>query len=97
MTLITAGIDIGTGAVKAVLMRHEGDAHQWLGKRVERIRRRDPLVLARENYETLLAETGIDGRDVLGTVLPRPDWRRLRPPRPQGPAARAYFDSPRAP
>lgn len=65
MTLITAGIDIGTGAVKAVLMRHEGDAHQWLGKRVERIRRRDPLVLARENYETLLAEQGVDGRDVV--------------------------------
>jgi benzoyl-CoA reductase subunit D len=64
MALVTAGIDIGTGAVKAVLMRHDGGAHQWLAKRVERIRRRDPLALARENYETLLAEQGIDAGDV---------------------------------
>ena len=64
MALITAGIDIGSGAVKAVLMRHDDGAHQWLAKRVERIRRRDPQALARENYETLLAEQGIDGKDV---------------------------------
>lgn len=64
MTLVTSGIDIGTGAVKAVLMRHDGEEHQWLAKRVERIRRRDPLALARENYETLLAEQGVDAGDV---------------------------------
>ena len=34
----TVGIDIGSGAVKTVLFKDE----EWLAKRVERIRRRDP-------------------------------------------------------
>ncbi|MBI1732973.1 MAG: benzoyl-CoA reductase subunit D [Gammaproteobacteria bacterium] len=64
MALVTAGIDIGTGAVKAVLMRHDGDVHDWLARRVERIRRRDPLVLAREIYAALLVEQRIPGGDI---------------------------------
>ena len=35
---ITAGIDIGTGAVKTVLFRVEGDKTEWLAKRNDRIR-----------------------------------------------------------
>ena len=31
---ITAGIDIGTGAVKTVLFRVEGDKTEWLGLQV---------------------------------------------------------------
>ncbi|HYL87653.1 MAG TPA: benzoyl-CoA reductase subunit D [Burkholderiales bacterium] len=57
---ITAGIDIGSGAVKAVLF----DGHQWLGKRVERIRRRDPFELARQSFEELLAEKKMTEKDV---------------------------------
>ena len=49
---ITAGIDIGSGAVKSVLF----DGDRWLGKRVERIRRRDPFELARQSFDELLAE-----------------------------------------
>ena len=56
---ITAGIDIGSGAVKAALFRSEGGRSEWLAKRVERIRRRDPLQLAGDSYEALLHETGI--------------------------------------
>jgi len=54
---ITVGIDIGSGAVKTVLFRTENGSSEWLAKRVERIRRRDPMQLARECYEGLLAET----------------------------------------
>jgi benzoyl-CoA reductase subunit D len=43
---VTIGIDIGSGAVKSALFRVEGGEPQWLAKRCERIRRRDPMTLA---------------------------------------------------
>ncbi len=57
---ITAGIDIGSGAVKTVLF----DGEQWLGKRVERIRRRDPFDLARQTFDELLEEKKLGEKDV---------------------------------
>jgi len=55
MTL-AAGIDLGTGAVKTVLFDVcNGETH-WLAKNTHRIRRRDPLALAREGFEQLLAD-----------------------------------------
>ena len=59
MTL-TAGIDIGSGAVKTVLF----DDHNWLAKRVERIRRRDPFELARSSFDEVLREAGVAEKDV---------------------------------
>jgi benzoyl-CoA reductase subunit D len=56
---ITAGVDIGSGAVKVALFRTEGGTSEWLAKRVERIRRRDPLQLAWDGYHGLLEESGI--------------------------------------
>jgi benzoyl-CoA reductase subunit D len=61
---ITAGIDIGTGAVKTVLFRVDGDDVEWLARRNDRIRRRDPLQLAEQAYESLLAESGLEREDV---------------------------------
>ena len=57
--ITTVGIDIGSGAVKTTLFRTEGPKIEWLAKRVERIRRRDPLQLAREGYDEVLKETGL--------------------------------------
>jgi bcr-type benzoyl-CoA reductase subunit D len=56
----TVGIDIGSGAVKTVVFRN-GD---WLAKRVERIRRRDPMELARQGYDEVLQEQGL-GEDAI--------------------------------
>jgi benzoyl-CoA reductase subunit D len=61
---ITMGIDIGSGAVKTVLFRTEGDRHEWLAKRCERIRRRDPIALAQEGRDAVLAEAGLSPDDV---------------------------------
>ena len=61
---ITVGIDIGSGAVKTVLFRRDGAAHRWLAKRCERIRRRDPMQLAREGYEGVLLDAGIAAGEV---------------------------------
>lgn len=74
---ITAGIDVGTGAIKVALFDVEsgaetlrsssaerGSAEKCLGKRVERMRQRDPLVLATQIYDDLLAENGLKRSDV---------------------------------
>ena len=61
---ITVGIDIGSGAVKTALFRNEGDRHDWLARRCERIRRRDPMTLAREGFDGVLAEAGLAPNDV---------------------------------
>jgi benzoyl-CoA reductase subunit D len=54
----TVGIDIGSGAVKTALFQHEGEKTQWLAKRSERIRKRDPMDLARQGFEEVCAEAG---------------------------------------
>jgi len=60
----TVGIDIGSGAVKTVVFRNEGDDHTWLAKRVERIRRRDPLTLAKEGFDEVVAEAKLPPQDI---------------------------------
>ncbi len=61
---ITAGIDVGTGAIKVAIFSVEGDNEKWLGKRVERVRQRDPLALATQAYDELLKEAGLGRGDV---------------------------------
>ncbi len=59
MTL-AAGIDLGTGAVKTALFEvSEGEA-KWLARSTSRIRRRDPMLLAREGFDRMLAELNLD-------------------------------------
>ena len=60
----TVGIDIGSGAVKTVLFR---DA-EWIAKRVERIRRRDPMELARLGFEEVIKEQDLEEKDVSYTA-----------------------------
>jgi benzoyl-CoA reductase subunit D len=55
----TIGIDIGSGVIKSVLFRVDGSKQEWLAKRSERIRSRDPMTLAREGYEGVLADAGV--------------------------------------
>ncbi|MEQ1804816.1 MAG: benzoyl-CoA reductase subunit D [Burkholderiaceae bacterium] len=56
----TIGLDIGSGAVKSVLFRHDGDAPpQWLAKRCERIRSRDPMLLAQQGFDGVLEDAGL--------------------------------------
>jgi len=62
--ITTVGIDIGSGAVKTTLFRTGGAKHEWLAKRVERIRRRDPMQLAREGYDEVLKEVGLKPEEV---------------------------------
>ena len=69
MTL-AAGIDVGTGAVKAVILRVEDGKEEWLARSTLRIRQRDPLVLSREAFDQVLGDAGIkeDGLDYVATT-----------------------------
>ena len=59
MTL-AAGIDLGTGAVKTVLFDVSDGEAKWLARSTNRIRRRDPMLLAREAYEGMLGERDLE-------------------------------------
>jgi benzoyl-CoA reductase subunit D len=61
---ITAGIDVGTGAIKVALFNVEGGAETCLVKRVDRMRQRDPMKLAEQIYDDVLAEAGVKRGDV---------------------------------
>ena len=64
------GIDVGSGAVKSVLFDVQGNRQEWLAKRCERIRRRDPMQLAREGRDGVLADAGLraDQVDYIATT-----------------------------
>jgi benzoyl-CoA reductase subunit D len=61
---IAAGIDVGTGAVKAALFRVENGESNWLSRAVLRIRQRDPMELARTAFDQVLADANLAERDV---------------------------------
>ncbi len=66
MTL-AAGIDVGTGAVKAAVFECENGQEKWHSRAVMRIRQRNPMELAREAFDAALEEAGI-GEDELDYV-----------------------------
>ncbi len=63
--LRVAGIDIGSSAVKVVLMEDPADGEAILKVgRAERIRRRDPGIVAEELFEAVLSEVGWSREDL---------------------------------
>ena len=61
---MAAGIDVGTGAVKAALFRVENGDPAWLSRATLRIRQRDPMELARIAYDQVLTDANIVEKDV---------------------------------
>jgi benzoyl-CoA reductase subunit D len=61
---IAAGIDVGTGAVKAAIFRVENEATTWLSRATLRIRQRDPMALARAAFDQALADAGLSDGNV---------------------------------
>jgi benzoyl-CoA reductase subunit D len=59
--LVTAGVDVGTSSVKVVVCRSaEGDEPAVLGQVIERIRKRDPRLVARRCYDLALDAAHLD-------------------------------------
>ncbi|MEJ2121375.1 MAG: benzoyl-CoA reductase subunit D [Alphaproteobacteria bacterium] len=61
---ITAGIDVGTGAVKTVIFDVDGDNAKPLAKVTQRIRQRDPLQLAEEGFNEAMEDAGVKQDDI---------------------------------
>jgi benzoyl-CoA reductase subunit D len=61
---IAAGIDVGTGAVKAALFQVESGATTWLSRATLRIRQRDPMELARIAFDQVLTDANLPEKDV---------------------------------
>ena len=62
--VVTAGIDVGSGAVKTVVFRVDGEDNEWLAKRTDKIRRRDPFKLAAQAYDEVLGGEGLERADI---------------------------------
>lgn len=56
---IAAGIDVGTGAVKAAIFKVEAGEEVWLSRALIRIRQRDPIELARIAFDNVLEGAGL--------------------------------------
>lgn len=61
---VAAGIDVGTGVVKAALFRVENREPTWLSRATMRIRQRDPMELARVVYDQILADAKMTEKEV---------------------------------
>lgn len=61
---ITAGVDLGTGTIKTVLFNVQDDKIEWLARRADRIRQRDPFELAEKGYDSVLSKAGMTRDDV---------------------------------
>jgi len=56
---IAAGIDVGTGAVKAAIFKVEAGEEVWLSRALIRIRQRDPIELARIAFDNALEDASL--------------------------------------
>jgi benzoyl-CoA reductase subunit D len=63
--MLTAGVDVGSATVKVALVETgEGGAERVVAGHAERIRRRDPIAVAEDVYDRVLAEAGAARADV---------------------------------
>jgi benzoyl-CoA reductase subunit D len=62
--LRVAGIDVGTAAIKLVMIAHDGEAPEVMLTRSERIRRRDPKKVVEEVFAEALDVAGLDPDDL---------------------------------
>jgi benzoyl-CoA reductase subunit D len=60
----TAGIDVGSSTIKSVVIEGLGAQARILGRSVDRIRRRDPVTVVRESYESALRDAGLSPEQV---------------------------------
>jgi benzoyl-CoA reductase subunit D len=62
--LVTAGIDVGSAAVKIAIVETTGAGHEaMLAGRSERVRRRNPVAVAEGLFDALIGEAGLTRED----------------------------------
>jgi benzoyl-CoA reductase subunit D len=60
----TIGIDVGSGVIKTVLFRVEGDKSEWLARWDTRIRQRDSCKLVKESVADVLEQTALSRENI---------------------------------
>ncbi|MDO9067220.1 MAG: benzoyl-CoA reductase subunit D [Deltaproteobacteria bacterium] len=60
----TIGIDVGSGVIKTVLFKVEGEKNEWLARWDTRIRQRDSHKLVKESIEAVLEQTGLKREEI---------------------------------
>ncbi len=65
---ITAGIDVGSGAVKAVVMRVDDGGQELIGRAVGRIRRREVATVVDEAFHKAVDQAGVSALDYVATT-----------------------------
>ncbi len=76
MTL-TVGLDLGTGAVKTVAFSVDNGEINWLARRNDKIRQRDPFKLAESAFDGVLQDAGLE-RDEVHYVATTGDGESIR-------------------
>jgi benzoyl-CoA reductase subunit D len=64
----TAGIDVGSGAIKAVVMESDGAESRLLAQSVGRIRRREIKAVVDEVFERAVQDSGVKALDYIATT-----------------------------
>ena len=62
--VISAGIDVGSSAVKTAIFKVEDGSETLLASRVDRLLRRNPLTVGEESYHEALKSAGLDRDEV---------------------------------
>ena len=65
---VAAGIDVGTAAVKAAVVRVDDGKETLLSRRSERIRRRSIASVVEETFAAAAGESGVDAIDYIATT-----------------------------
>ncbi len=58
------GIDVGSGVIKTVLFRAEGEKNEWVSRWDARIRQRDSYKLVEESIEYVLKQAGLKREEI---------------------------------
>jgi len=58
------GIDVGSGVIKTVLFRVEGEKNEWVSRWDARIRQRDSYKLVEESVESVLEQAGLKREEI---------------------------------
>ncbi len=66
--LLTAGLDVGSSAIKVVVVEDGGARARVLGQAVERIRRREAARVAQDVFESVLRDAGVEEGDLAYTA-----------------------------
>jgi benzoyl-CoA reductase subunit D len=65
---VTAGIDVGSSAVKAAVVRVGDGAETLLGRGLARVRKREVSEVVREAFDAAVAEAGVEALDYVATT-----------------------------